>query len=222
MGKVFWQNRWHENDIKFNQAAPNAFLQRYWKNLAVDKQARVLVPLCGKSIDMLWIARQGHEVIGVELSNIACEAFFKENNLPFITRKQNNFDVYQGDNITLFAGDFFELTQEMTGKLDAVFDRAALYALPSTMRQVYVDVLKNLLAPQAMMLLISLCYDQREMEGPPFSVDEKEVHQLYASHFSINKLYDADVTEIMPHHKQRGLSKAKDMVYLLQANKATE
>ena len=154
-------------------------------------------------------------MVGVELSSFACEAFFKENDLPFKLAYEKGFNIYQGEKITLFAGDIFELDRTMTGKLDAIFDRAALYALPSELRQRYVKAMINLLEPKAKMLLISFCYNQSEMNGPPFSVSEEEINCLYGHAFTIKQLYNEPVPEISEHHKAKGLTRADEQVYYL-------
>ncbi len=215
MESNYWHQRWQLNDIKFNQDKPSESLQRYWKDLGLKADDRVFVPLCGKSIDMVWIAQQGQLVIGVELSPIACEAFFTENNLAFDLKQYGNFKIYAGDRITLFCGDIFDLTPELIGKIDAVFDRAALVALPSQLQKSYAEHITKILDSNAKMLLATLCYDQEKMSGPPFSVDENEIYQLYGAHFKITKLLDEAIAQISPHHKAKGLTEANNVVYSL-------
>ena len=130
MEKEFWLERWRTNQIGFHQADFNARLQRHWPSLGVPGDARVFVPLCGKSRDMLWLAQQGHSVLGVELSPTAIEAFFTEAGAPYERRQAGSLQSYEGERVGILCGDFFELTPIDLSDVVAVFDRGALVALP--------------------------------------------------------------------------------------------
>lgn len=216
MDRDFWLNKWQVNDIGFNQAAPNILLQRYLPNLNLQAGKSVLVPLCGKSIDMLWLATQGYRVIGVELSPAACEAFFIENQLPYQKSKMGDFILYESESIRLIAGDFFQISPAMIGSVDAVYDRAALVALPPAMRERYAAYLTPLLQRPAQMLLITTAYDQSLMPGPPFSVDAQEVTRLYGQHFRVNHLYDKPLKVIPPHLLAKGMAAGAEQVFHLR------
>jgi thiopurine S-methyltransferase len=208
----YWQQKWDENDIGFNQLQPNALLKRYIGSFDLKPQSRLFVPLCGKSVDMLWLMNAGYQIVGVELSAIACEAFFTENNLAVTISQEQNFTTYCHPKLTLFCGDFFKLTKERLGHIDMVYDRAALVALPSSLRRLYIDHLINLLGPQTSLLLITSAYDQNKMNGPPFSVDEQEVKSLYAN-FQIKQLYNRPIKNIPKHLHARGLIDAHEQAY---------
>lgn len=216
MKKEYWHDRWKSNNIKFNQEWPNELLVQYFEMLSLKKGDTVFVPLCGKSIDMLWILEQGFKVIGVDLSPIACEAFFSENKILFVTSQVGNFSVFKNENITLIAGDFFEVKSSMLDRVEAVYDRAALYALPYDLRKSYAQQLIRLMGVEAKMLLLTFSYNQNEMSGPPFSVDEQEVKSLYGASFDIKKLYDQEIKTIASHHKERGLTGMREQVYYLE------
>ncbi|AHE66913.1 thiopurine S-methyltransferase [Legionella oakridgensis] len=216
MKAEYWQQKWQSNEIGFNQAEPNQLMQRYFSCLNLESHARIFVPLCGKSIDMLWLSAQGYEVIGVELSQLACDAFFKENNKVASVFELSAFTVFQKEPITLFAGDFFQLSKKQIGQLDAVYDRAALIALPTELRKRYVAYLLTLLDKNTQVFLIVTSYDQRDMEGPPFSVDEQEVKALYGEHFNIKQLYKKIIKVIPDHLHAKGLKSAIEQVYCLQ------
>ena len=215
MKKEYWHGKWQQNQIGFNQEEPNPFLLQYINLLNLKRGDRIFVPLCGKSIDMFWLIKQGYYVIGVEFSLIACEAFFKENSIPFEVSKYDLFTVFQGKNITLLSGDFFNLNKSLLGTVNAVFDRAAIIALPEELRQRYAKHFIELLEPNTPLLLISLSYDQNEMEGPPFSVEKKEVEKLYQNNFSIKQLCNKPVEKIGPHLLAKGLTQASEQVYHL-------
>lgn len=215
MDTQFWLSKWQSNDIGFNQPQPNKLLQRYFPTLNLKSGARILVPLCGKSIDMIWLAGQGYQVVGVELSQEACQAFFKQNKIPFNKTEQDGFVVYTSDVITLFAGDFFKFDASMMGEVDGVYDRAALIALSKNLRERYSKHLKSLIEPNTPVLLISTAYDQQQMQGPPFSVDADEVSRLYQQQFSISQLYSKEMSHIPEHLAGRGLMHGTEQVYLL-------
>ncbi|KTC75977.1 thiopurine S-methyltransferase [Legionella birminghamensis] len=214
MDKNFWLQKWQSKDIGFNQQQPNKLMQRYFPSLKLEPGARIFVPLCGQSIDMLWLAEQGYQVIGVELSELACSAFFDENKIDYRIEPIKNFTVFYSDKITIYAGDFFKISQAMLGSIDAVYDRAALIALPEEMRKLYSNHLTALISAGTMMLLIITTYNQDEMRGPPFSVDEQEVEALYNNRFAITQLYKKPF-EVSAHLQARGLKQAVEQAYLL-------
>jgi len=220
MDKEYWQARWQTPDIKFNQNKPNAFLLQYIPALNLSPNATVFVPLCGKSIDMVWLAAQGYRIVGVEFSPQACQMFYQENKLPFQTEETERFTVFKGDKITLYCGDFFDLTPAMLGKIAAIYDRAALVALPSDLRTKYARHLLNLSPLKIQILLITLSYEPTQMPGPPFSVDEQEVKTLYDKPCHIQTLYNAPAQEIAPHLQAKGLKQAQEQVFLITKNSA--
>lgn len=188
MEHEFWHERWGDGRIGFHEGRPNTFLTRH---LAALGEARsVLVPLCGKTHDLALLAERGHTVLGVELSPLAAEAFFSEHELPVERDTQGPFERFRAGPITILAGDFFALTPALlaaAGGANALYDRAALVALPEAMRRDYVAHLRALLGPGAPALVITFTYAQDLMEGPPFSVTPAELRELYAG---------ADVSEI--------------------------
>ena len=214
MNKEYWHRKWQDKDIGFNQLQPNKLMQRYFSSLKLTPGCRVFVPLCGQSIDMLWLAGHGYQVVGVELSQVACSAFFKENRISVKITETNDFILYSGDEITIFSGDFFKLNRAVLDKIDAVYDRAALVALPADTRKSYSKHLIELMDPATAMFLITTTYNQNEMQGPPFSVDENVVAALYSSHFDINQLYSKQF-EVPTHLQTKGLLQATEQAYLL-------
>ncbi len=215
MENSYWHQRWVAQEIGFNQSQPNQLLQRYCHTLNLQPGDRVFVPLCGKSIDMLWLVQQGYHVVGVELSLIACESFFIDYNLPVKTIQTESHTIFQSENITVYAGDFFQLNKALIGDIAAVYDRAALIALPATLRRPYVDCLTRLLSPLTKILLITTVYNQSEMPGPPFSVDRNEIETLYSSCLNIDLLYEKFIQKIPEHLQNKGLSNATEHAFLI-------
>lgn len=219
MNHEFWLEKWQTNDIGFNQANTNPYLQQYFSRLKLSKGATVCVPLCGKSIDMLWLLSKGYQVIGFELSQTACEAFFNDNNIDYQIHHTPHYTVLSAPSISLYVGDFFALdNQEQTalGHIDAIYDRAALIALPDALRKQYAKKIINLSSPNTQILLISLYYDESQISGPPFSVPKETIMTLYQDHFQITWLYELPSATLPSHLIEKGLQTAGELVCLLQ------
>jgi thiopurine S-methyltransferase len=215
MQQEFWHERWQLNQIGFHSEAFNRHLQQNWPALNVAPGSRVFVPLCGKSNDMLWLLAQGYEVIGVELSPLAVQAFFDENGLPAKTRRQGTFSVSEADGLRIYCGDFFDLTGNDLDSVNAVYDRASLVALPPEMRAAYAAHMRHWLKPGTKTLLVAFDYSQHEMQGPPFSVQTPEVQALYGSWCDIELLYANDVLDRETGFRDKGLSRLQEQVYVL-------
>lgn len=214
MDNEYWHQKWQSKDIGFNQLQPHKLLQRYFSSLQINAGAGVFLPLCGQSIDILWLAEQGYRVVGVELSQIACDAFFAEHNLAVNITEIDNFIVYNSNKITIFCGDFFKFKREIIGQIDAVYDRAALVALPTSMHKIYINHLIELINVSTKILLITTAYNQSEMQGPPFSINENDVNALFSTQFSINQLYSKQF-KAPAHLQAKGLLNASEKAFLL-------
>ncbi len=211
----YWHSKWETNDTKWDQQEPNPLLVEYLNHLDLKPGARIFVPLSGKSIDMLWLAKQGYQVVGVELSLKACELFFKDHNIAYEKSKEGNFDVLNSEKISLLAGDFFDLTQNQLGKVDAVYDRAALIALSYEKQSAYAKHLQQLIKPHTPIMLITFSYNPQEMQGPPYAVSEKDVTTLFGSHISSTVLSNKAVMNIPAHLQAKGLTQVNELVFVL-------
>jgi thiopurine S-methyltransferase len=215
MNKDFWHNYWLTGRIGFNQSKPNQRLIKYFNRLQLQPGDLIFVPLCGKSIDMLWLLQQGYKVLGVELSPIATQAFFKENKLKFQITTNEKFTEFHGQNITILNGDFFNLNRNQLDNVAAVYDKAALIALPPQLRQQYAQALINLLPAKTQMLLFTIVYQQEQMNGPPFSVSALEIAQLYKDKFTLDILENIEINDIPSHLAAKGLSAYKEHIIYL-------
>jgi thiopurine S-methyltransferase len=211
----FWHDRWEKNLTGFHLDEVNPYLKEYWPTLNIKASARVFVPLSGKTRDLIWLAEQGHEVVAIELSLLAVTAFFAENNLIPEKHEIEGLQYWQSGKITLFCGDFFALTTDILGHVDAVYDRASLVALPLAMRQVYAQKLAEL-CPEVPKLLVTLEYDQSKMDGPPFSVTAEEVSALYQADYQVKQLKSQDVLENYGKFREKGIDCMNENVYLLE------
>lgn len=215
MDADFWLERWREGRTGFHMQRVTPLLQKYWPMLALPAESRVLVPLCGKSLDMAWLAGQGFRVLGVELSPLAVEAFFDENALKADVHDSRFGRHYTAGTIEIICGDIFALDAQTLASCTGVYDRAALVALPADMRPRYADHLYGQLADTCQGLLLTLEYEQSQMDGPPFSVTEDEVHALFDAHTEAQLTDRRDILDKEPKFKKRGLSRLDTAVYRL-------
>jgi thiopurine S-methyltransferase len=211
----FWHERWRLGQIGFHQSAVDRHLQQYWPDLVLPSDSRVFVPLCGKSLDLMWLGERGHSVAGVDLSAVALESFCMENGIPAKRRMLDGFDVYEASNLRLYRGDFFALAPEILGSIAAVYDRAALIAWTPELRPAYVAHLTSLTVPGTPTLLITLEYRQAEMSGPPFSVGADDVECLYSGNHAIHELARHDVLASEPRLRSRGVTQLHEVCYRL-------
>jgi thiopurine S-methyltransferase len=210
MDAQFWHQRWEENKTHFHQSETNPLLKEYFSRLSVPKGGRVFLPLCGKTLDIPWLLSRGHRVAGAELSKIAIDQLFAGLGVKPKIKSLGKLDHYSVENLDIFVGDFFDLSRQMLGPVDAIYDRAALVALPPKMRERYVAHLMEI-TNQAPQLLISFEYDQSQMEGPPFSVNKDEVKRHYEWSYKLTLLASKDVSGGL-----RGVCPAKEDAWLLK------
>jgi thiopurine S-methyltransferase len=213
----FWHDRWRLNQIGFHQTDFNRHLVAHWGELGTRTGARVFVPLCGKSRDLIWLAKRGHSVVGCEISKIAVGSFFDEAGLAPRRTMDGPVERWRAGAIEILLGDFFGLSRETIGGFDAVYDRAALVALPATMRPRYVKGLCDLATPGTAMLLVTVEYPQHEREGPPFSVAEREVRELFGGAAEVELLESLpDAREDSPRLRERKLTRPTEHVFRLR------
>lgn len=192
MDASFWHQRWEKNEIAFHEKAVNPLLVKYFKDLSLVKGSRVFVPLCGKTLDIGWLLSRGYRVAGVELSELAVKQLFVELGVEPKISEVEKVKHYRATQIDLFVGDIFDVSRKTLGSVDAIYDRAALVALPEELRHRYTMHLQELTvhAPQ---LLICYEYDQTVMEGPPFSIRNEEVQRHYRRSYALTLLESASV-----------------------------
>jgi thiopurine S-methyltransferase len=192
MDTSFWHNRWQTNQTGWHECAVNPLLIAHFPSLHVPPDRRVFVPLCGKSLDLGWLLSRGYDVAGAELSELAVTQFFAELGIEPSISAVGKLRLFRGERIDIFVGDLFDLSREILGPVDAVYDRAALVALPEAVRVQYTAHLKAItaLAPQ---LVIGYEYDQTAVAGPPFSVTPDELHRHYSDGYTLTPLARIEV-----------------------------
>jgi thiopurine S-methyltransferase len=213
MERDFWLERWDRNEIGFHLPDVNPRLRKFWPELGAPAGASVFVPLCGKSLDLHWLAGAGHPVVGVELAEAAVRGFFEEAGLSARLERESRLPCHATDAIRIYCGDVMELTALDLRGVAAVFDRAALIALPPRMRTHYVDHVLRIVPDGTQILLVTLEYDQARIPGPPHAVLEDEVRALYEPRCAVERLSHEPVTAVPPSFAAAGVTDAAEVVY---------
>lgn len=207
-----WGDRWQAGQIGFHQSAVTGALEEFGEQVFGPDPGRVLVPLCGKTLDMVHLADRAELVMGVEFVEQAVQEFFDEQNLvPELDAGPPL--IYTSANYVLFASDIFLVDAEHTGLIDSVFDRAALVALEPETRNRYAEHLTSLLPLGANVLLVTFDYDQSLMNGPPFAVSDTEVVSLFGECFHIEHLRTRDVLD--ERFRERGLTAMTESTFAM-------
>ena len=214
-----WLERWKQNRIGFHESTVNPYLSRYLPEFNLHQGDTIFLPLCGKAQDIAWLANQGFQVVGIELSEIAIKAFFSEHELQYQQFQSDRFILRKSGNISLIQGDYFDLQQEDLSACKLVYDRAALIAIDAANRDRYSNHMRSIVPNATSQLLITLDYDQTQMEGPPFAVSAEEVVQYYTPEYSLEMLEQNDVLDERPRWRDQGLTALTETVYRLGGRK---
>ena len=210
-----WVTRWREGRIQFHVDKVNPILDRYVDRLLPEGSGRVLVPLCGKSLDLGWLVERGHEVVGVELVEKAVEDLFNGIGGSPTISPQGEFQSRQSNGLEVLVGDLFELDANVSGKFDAIWDRAAFVALRPSDRDRYAPHLQEFLRPNGRILLSTISYDGSKMEGPPFSVSANEVHRSFGNSLSVEKLEESINTDPNQCFTENGIDRVLEEAWLI-------
>ena len=211
-----WLKFWENNETNWHGDNVTQELIEYFELFELEPRDKVFVPLCGKSLDMLYIMNQGFSVIGVEISEIGVRQFFNENNLTYKITKVDDFDLYSTENLEIYCGDFFALTSKHLNKVKSVFDRKSLIALEPEVRQKYVKHLNDIISVGARILLVTLQYPQHQMSGPPFSVNKSEVESLFSMAFESQELRSFNDIENESKLTRAGVDYINNAAYYLR------
>lgn len=208
MDGEFWRSRWQSGKTAFHRSEHHPLLERYVGRF--PSGGRILVPLAGKTLDMRYLRARGHSVVGVELVEAAVEQFYAEAGWEAEISRTGAHPVYRAEEVELHVADMFHTTPGQLGRINGVYDRAALIALPPVMRARYAAHLAGLLPGHVGVLVITLEYNAREMQGPPFSVPVAEVEAIFGGPFEVFRLESNDALEAQPDLRERGLSKLRE------------
>lgn len=217
MEKSYWESRWVKNKIGFHTPEGEEALHKWWDWLVPQNQPlHVLIPLCGKSPDIEWIAQKGAQVTGIEFVEMACHDFFNERDIQPIITQHSFGKCFNHEGIDLWASDILKMPKRLLDKSNIVYDRAALVALPVGKRVAYVEKIASALKPGSRILLITFDYPQDEMNGPPFSIPEKEINTLHKMYYDITLLESTEILSNLKKFKEKGLSYLRKLVFLLE------
>lgn len=215
MNKDFWLEAWRSGRTRFHKSETNRLLIDHIN--IFESLETIFVPLCGKSVDMIYLLSLNKKVIGVELSELAVESFFKENELSYIKEESQRYKKYTSNHLTLFCGNLFDLNKDELGEVRALYDRASLVALPPDMRKEYANFIKRNCPKLEKMLLGSFEYDQTKADGPPFSVDQTEIQILYGDKFNVSQIETEETEDRNPRFENKGLESFCQTSYLIEA-----
>jgi thiopurine S-methyltransferase len=217
MDPQFWLDKWAKQELGFHLDAAHPLLQRHWPSLWVPKGSTVFVPLCGKSLDLIYLRRMGYRVVGSELSPLAVEQFYAEHGLEPQVAERDGMQVWEAADITLIQGDFFDLDRSLLPDIAAVYDRAALVALPPERQPMYARRIMALAPESAPILLITLEYAQPDMPGPPFSTPAAQVERCFGARYPLERLEARDALQDNPGLRARGLAALTEVAWRLRA-----
>lgn len=212
----YWQSRWQNDKTGWHMQQVFSPLKTYWNSFQLAKGTTVFVPLCGKSLDLEWLVSQSHYVVGVDVSAKAIHELTERHDEPFKESSKGGFICYQSNSMELWQGDVFKLQKRWLPAIDAIYDKAALIALPPEMRKVYAITLKSLLQPHTQIFINCFEYNQNEMPGPPFAVFRDELESLLGDQFNIKLLHTQSLFDELIKFQRRGLhSYLKEKIYRL-------
>ncbi|KHE91727.1 MAG: thiopurine S-methyltransferase [Candidatus Scalindua rubra] len=206
----FWKQTWEKNEIGFHESKPNPLLVAYFKELNLVEGSRVFLPLCGKALDIAWLLSKGYRVTGAELSKLAIKQLFIGLGVEPEITECGNVSRYSAKNIDIFVGDIFDVSSDILGPVDAIYDRAALVALPEEMRKRYTKHILEI-TDTADQILITFEYDQSLMDGPPFSLNSDEISRHYKDAYNLALLESISVPGGL-----KGICAATESIWLLK------
>lgn len=212
----YWVARWSEGRTGFHRASPQPWLVEHLEKLAPNGDERVLVPLCGKSVDLAFLESRGHSVVGVDVAEKAFQEFLAEQKRSASVRTEPPFTIHATGRIELWCGDFFAVDPARHGTFPAIFDRAALIAFPDARRAEYARKLVELLAPGGRLLLVAMEYDQAKWAGPPFSVTRDEIARRFGKACRMKPIAEKSLLEEEPVWRERGIDRLAETLTLLK------
>jgi thiopurine S-methyltransferase len=210
-----WKTRWEQGMTGWHNQNVNQNLQNHANILFENTESpRVLIPLCGKSLDIIWLEAQSASVIGIEFVQKAIEEFYQEQDSTPHIEVINKLPHHSVGGITLICADIFEATPARIGQFDAIYDRAALVALPLEKRQEYADHCLALLNSGGTILLITYNTHRSETLGPPFPIKDGVIPTLYKNASECILLEESTQTkEDNPRLAKRNLEWSKTAIW---------
>ena len=202
----YWQSRWQKGNIGWHMDTVYPLLPQICNHLGINSDARVLVPLCGKSLDLLWLADHCDTVTGVDISQKALQHLMQQHHESFVKDTSHGFSIYRSDSLVLWEGDFTKLPPEQIPTQHLIYDKASIIALPAEKREHHAEKVIELSDPNTQIVIQTFEYNQSEMTGPPFSVDTQELKRLFGHRFKLKCLHEQSKLKELQKFMRRGLS----------------
>ncbi|MGA0556913.1 thiopurine S-methyltransferase [Larkinella sp. VNQ87] len=190
MEKQAWAESWEASNNRFHRQDVHPYVLKHLTPFALMEKS-ILVPLCGRSLDLVYFSQFAERVVGVEQAESVILQFFAENQLAY----EKVGERYISNNLTIFCKDLFALTPEEVGEINLVYDRASLAALPLPLRVGYLQKMEELTSPGTQYFLTTLEYAP-EMDSAPYSIAPEEVYGYFP-----NYLIDHVESPAVPHHR---------------------
>lgn len=217
MEHKFWHKKWEKNEIGFHLDSYNPILTKHWIDFKSNfsKLGSVLIPLCGKSKDILFFSDMGLKVTGVELSEDAIIAFFKENNLAYNVSIVNNSKLYSclEKDIQIFNCDILTLSHKDLGKVEMIYDRASIVALPQKIRTDYVKWIHEIKNNETKVFMNVFEFDAPN--GPPFSITLSDIKNYFSDSFTVTLIESIDIEAHKIQIHKNDISWLKSQIYFL-------
>lgn len=202
----YWQSRWRKGKTGWHMDTVYPPLPTFWDDVNIESGSRILVPLCGKSLDLGWFVDHGHTVTGIDVSAKAIHHIMQQHPESFTKDSSHGFTVYRSESLVLWQGDYSKLPTDEIPTQDLIYDKASIIALPPEKRLDHANKHIELCSTHTQILLQTFEYEQSEMHGPPFAVHEEELKKLFGNRFKLTCIHEQSKMEELQRFKQRGLS----------------
>uniref|UniRef100_A0A8C7Z3E0 thiopurine S-methyltransferase n=1 Tax=Oryzias sinensis TaxID=183150 RepID=A0A8C7Z3E0_9TELE len=214
-----WEERWQQDRIGFHQPTVHRMLEKNLDKVLNGRTGvRFFFPLCGKAIDMKWLADQGHSVVGVEISEKGIQQFFEENNMTFSEEPVPEIPgakVFRNPekNISLYQCDLFQFSSSIAGRFGGIWDRGSLVAINPKDREKYAALIVSLMDQDCRYLLDTFLYNPDQYRGPPFFVPDEQVRSLFGSSCNVELLQSVDA--LTDRQRDWGLDSFMENIHLI-------
>lgn len=214
MTQELWREKWRSNDIAFHQERINPLLKAHLPRVKLNPGDRILVPLCGKSLDMGWLNQCHYRVMGVELSSVAIADYFDELGVKPQRQMQGNFTRWWHKHIQIWCGNIFDLNLLDVDRIKLIYDSAALTAFDADERQTYVDHFAKILPMRTQIMLMTTETADVQYTDSVARIDS-EVKNLYQADYRIELLHGQDSLKIDPEFPQLPARMLEEKIYLM-------
>lgn len=197
-----WKEKWEEGKSVWHKSNPNPLLVEFFNRFDADslKNKRILVPMCGKSVDMKWLYDQGMSVVGVDVVELAVKQFFCDNNMEYEVKDSSIPGAtlfHHDERMSILLCDIFNINTEVIGgPCSYIWDRGALGAIQYTEVEKYTKIVESVLADDAQGLIECFTFDRGLIPGPPYAVTKEEVFEYYSCNFFVEQLCKRKESEL--------------------------